>query len=282
MIVSKEKIKNLVIDINYLHNRTATPDWYIAEEQDFQLSLVVIYDGKGTFETRGEKRRVGAGDVVLFCDGDSKYMNTDKDNLLKFYTTNFICALPEYSDNDRKWTIKRVNLPFDFVTHINDKKTFEHLIHLFEKMCRIYATRSETYRTDVNAVFFKILNIISNISNAKQGINYMVKLNINRVLEYMYMHSSDKLTLKKLAKISNMSIPYFSSTFKKVTGRSPMEHLNYLRIENAKQLLKYGKKVKAVAEEVGFSDIYYFSKTFKKYENLSPKQYALHVLNPNK
>jgi len=67
---------------------------------------------------------------------------------------------------------------------------------------------------------------------------------------------------------------YLRRTFKKETGKTPIQYLTVLRIESAKRLFEkmYGDElsVKFVAAQVGFEDPYYFSRVFKAVTGLSP------------
>lgn len=72
----------------------------------------------------------------------------------------------------------------------------------------------------------------------------------------------------------SVSPAYFSTTFKKETGKSFVQYLTNVRLEKAKELLKNtDAKTYEIAEKVGFSEPNYFSFIFKKNIGLSPSQY---------
>ena len=55
----------------------------------------------------------------------------------------------------------------------------------------------------------------------------------------------------------------------------PMEYVTYVRIQNAKKMLRYSHlSVYEIAERVGFSDCSYFCKIFRQVEGVTPMQYA--------
>jgi AraC-like DNA-binding protein len=56
-------------------------------------------------------------------------------------------------------------------------------------------------------------------------------------------------------------------------GISPKKFLESLRLEMAKEFLSKRKKVKEVANKLGFCEQGYFSKWFKKLTGVSPKTY---------
>ena len=71
-----------------------------------------------------------------------------------------------------------------------------------------------------------------------------------------------------------MSISYFSAQFKQHTGKTFVEYLTDVRLEQAKELLSFhDMKTYEIAESVGYSDPQYFSVIFKRHVGVSPKQY---------
>ena len=71
-----------------------------------------------------------------------------------------------------------------------------------------------------------------------------------------------------------VSVSYLSTLFKKMLSTTFNKYLISLRIEKAKELLKYSNdKVYEIATQVGYNDVYYFSYSFKKATGLTPKDY---------
>lgn len=82
------------------------------------------------------------------------------------------------------------------------------------------------------------------------------------------------ITLEDAAKHVLMSYHYASKLFKKETGRSFVDYVNYIRIEKAKELcrdIRY--RDYEIAFMVGIENIYYFSRLFKKYTGMSVREY---------
>ncbi len=78
-----------------------------------------------------------------------------------------------------------------------------------------------------------------------------------------------------LARIAGMNPKYFCRYFRSMTGRTPIDYLNYYRVECACEMLSTKDiSVKETAISCGFSDESYFVKTFRKYKNTTPKQFT--------
>ncbi|HYF48102.1 MAG TPA: AraC family transcriptional regulator [Planctomycetota bacterium] len=77
-----------------------------------------------------------------------------------------------------------------------------------------------------------------------------------------------------------VSSDHLRRLFRQATGKTPLEYLTQLRMDEACQLLKVGGfSVKEIAARVGFSDPYYFSRTFKQVMKVSPTEYLAKLDN---
>lgn len=97
---------------------------------------------------------------------------------------------------------------------------------------------------------------------------------LKQALEYMESAYNRQVTLQEMADSINMSPKYFCRFFQEMTHRTPVDYLNYYRIERAcYQLLTTDQSITEVAYSSGFNDLSYFIKTFKKYKGTTPKRY---------
>jgi AraC-like DNA-binding protein len=105
--------------------------------------------------------------------------------------------------------------------------------------------------------------------------------NILRVLNYIEDHmSSHTLCIVRLAKVAGMSPFHFCRVFKKHMAKTPMQYLSCLRVEKAKDLLKYSSanmSVSMIADSVGFYDSSNLNKHFKKATGVTPTAFKRFV-----
>lgn len=93
-------------------------------------------------------------------------------------------------------------------------------------------------------------------------------------LRFIHTNYNRAVTLTELANEAGMSPKYFCRFFKEMVNRTPIDYLNFYRIERACQSLTSSEKsITEIALDCGFGDLSYFIKTFKKHKGLSPKQY---------
>ena len=95
-------------------------------------------------------------------------------------------------------------------------------------------------------------------------------------LEHIETHYQQHITLETLARLSGMSPKYFCRYFRAIVHRSPIDYLNYYRIECAcTYLVSTDMTVAEIAYHCGFSDSSFFIRSFKKYRGVTPRQYRL-------
>ncbi|MFD0587272.1 helix-turn-helix domain-containing protein [Paenibacillus sp. GCM10027627] len=91
----------------------------------------------------------------------------------------------------------------------------------------------------------------------------------------MEEHYMLPLSIKHLAEQAGTQLGQYTSMVKQLTGFTPLEYLNQLRIKHAKMLLlTTGDPLRQIARKVGFEDEYYFSRLFRKHTGIAPRQYA--------
>ena len=81
-------------------------------------------------------------------------------------------------------------------------------------------------------------------------------------------------------KVSGICAEFFISesqlrrNIQRLTGLTPNEYINSLRLDRAKNMLCYsGRSIKEISAECGFASQYYFSKSFSRHFGCSPTEY---------
>jgi AraC-like DNA-binding protein len=97
---------------------------------------------------------------------------------------------------------------------------------------------------------------------------------VNKSLDYMRRHYSEDISIDDIAAALSISTRYFQKIFKQAIGHTPMDHLNKLRIDKAKLLLrKTDIPLADLCLMVGINSRQYFSYLFKKYTGISPSEF---------
>ena len=121
---------------------------------------------------------------------------------------------------------------------------------------------------DIVTQFFKIIEqqFIEH-SNTETNI-------LNQLIEYVNQHYAEDISLSDLADKFHMNYSYLSCYFKQHTGENLTSYINRIRIDKAKDLLKYSdQSISQISAKIGFSEHNYFSKVFKKFTGMTPIEY---------
>lgn len=87
-----------------------------------------------------------------------------------------------------------------------------------------------------------------------------------------------EIALSQVAQRFGLSTRTLNRRFKAATGQTPLEYLQEIRINNARDLLKTSNlTVAEIADKVGYQDTGYFTSLFKKQLAISPREYRATV-----
>lgn len=224
--------------------------------------LLYLNDCEATYTTKdGQKLFAKANDVVYTP------MNSE-------YTVEF------YNFKDKNSSTLQINFyVYDYQNEQiklgnEDVKIFSPVLpleikELFQKLGRL-SFDLRTPPTQNKAVLFNILN------NLNENKHLDKNLPIRAGIDYLHLHYAENPTIATLAKECRISEVYFRRIFKKETGKTPAEYRNKLRLDKAKEYLKYNDiSIQEISENLGYSTVSHFIKQFKNNFGLSPLQFRL-------
>ena len=214
-------------------------------------------------------------DVYMPLNFDEKLTNY----VLSGNTTESINLIKQVIDTNISNNVS--NIKFQFIIDTIFNNMINLLVHLNadgEELLlteREYRSKAKKFNNNeaISAYFENLVMITTNkVQSADQS-----KLNKDALLQYINIHYSENLYLDKMAEIFNTTPKYFSNYFKKAFGVNFLEHLNKIRISNAKELLKNSEiPVNEIGERVGYLNPSTFTSTFKKYSGITPSEYRKH------
>jgi len=96
-------------------------------------------------------------------------------------------------------------------------------------------------------------------------------------------HSTEQLSLGKVAKAVGINPTHLSEKFKQVTGAKFVDYIARARFEKARELLEdVDLRVSEIAFAVGFQSLSQFNRVFKKLSGKSPSAYRAAYLTRRK
>lgn len=97
---------------------------------------------------------------------------------------------------------------------------------------------------------------------------------VKNVKTYIDRNYYRDISVEFVASLFHMNRSYLSHIFKKKQGKTFIDYLNLVRVEESKKLLKKSdKKLYQIAKAVGYDNVSYFCRVFKKLEQTTPEQY---------
>lgn len=99
-------------------------------------------------------------------------------------------------------------------------------------------------------------------------------IHVLRIDSFIQNNISSAINVETLSEKLGLSKAYICRLFKKETGRTVTQHLNRLRVEKSRLLLKTtGLSKIEIALKCGFNHQSYFNRQFRRYTGLSPAEY---------
>jgi AraC-like DNA-binding protein len=96
---------------------------------------------------------------------------------------------------------------------------------------------------------------------------------VRSVRNHVKANIAERLALDDLAHFAGMDKYHFIRKYRALTGRTPIDDVRRLRVQQARFLaVTTDHSFSEIAEAVGFPNHYHLSKMFKRYLNMSPKE----------
>ncbi len=100
---------------------------------------------------------------------------------------------------------------------------------------------------------------------------------IAKAITALHDHPGQPWTLLSLAETAGMSRARFAAQFRQTVGRTPLEYLTDWRLGVAQALIKQGKPLKFIAEDVGYASSATFSRVFVERVGFTPREWLRQV-----
>ena len=259
---------------------------YSSHKHKDLFHLAVFTADSGSFSFKEREYQIQKGQILLVSPNEKH----------SFSTRNSICSYNEVtfsllsSENDQAVCF------LDFTDLLKtfsggDVKDVDQLILL-----------SESGRAEMSVYFNQLLQGLKQTGTVA---DLMWQQALSSILSYMYrehlmiepmsgnirayplleqarlhieINFDKKISAETLVNITGVSRGHFFRQFKHVYGITAIRYQMSLRINAAKNLIKGGDLPnKAIAERLGFSDVYHFSHVFKKETGLPPGEYRKQI-----
>ena len=257
--------KLTLLDIHFVLSREPNPNWGFDVLTPPKHCCTMILNRGGTahydFDGYREHFVVKKGDVVFAVDGDVYHPHADRDDPWAFTTIQF------HFDPDDAVLEQLKALP-KVLHHQNNPQ----IPRLFGEIQREWSNRPYGWSIRCKGMLYEIMCENFRHGMANDCVPHAAKL--RALMAAMDDDPAHPFTTEEMSAMTGLSADALRRNFRQLTGTSPVQYLNRLRINRARELLMRADcNVSEAAWRVGFSDIYYFSRLFKKIDGHSPSYY---------
>ena len=141
----------------------------------------------------------------------------------------------------------------------------------FRRLYKCYTDGLGTAFTDCMSMLYAIYGVVM-ASAMGEGETVESIAAVKAYIDASYMDTA--ITVTSLAERSGVSEVYFRKLFKKQYGVSPSKYIEAVRLEGARQLMKYSfVTVEECALQSGFTSVQYFCRVFKRVYGQTPGEY---------
>ncbi|MDQ8737685.1 AraC family transcriptional regulator [Paenibacillus sp. LHD-38] len=231
------------------------------------FALCAVTAGSGLLHINECSLRFHPGELFFFTPGTK--LDTELHSESAQYTLLLFRQMT-VSRTKGKWAAVPSDAVVSFIPSgkLRDEQSAECMGHV----ARLYAD-SRSSRTQPAALQLQALGLLHALLEAgtSQKIEEEASSGMDESIAYMYKHYDKKLNLETLSAIAGLTPTSYSRSFKRSQCVSPIEFLNQIRIERAKeQLSQPDNTVKNVSALVGFGNEFYFSRLFKRSVGITP------------
>ncbi len=251
---------------------------YVGMTFDFhfhrELEFLCVKSGRMKIVTNTDEYNATKGEVVFInsrVPHETYFCEPGTDNILVQFASPDTC-----------------NTPIRYLEEFTDKLNTECFVFdksspyapMLEKcmkdMSREYSDREKGYRQFIEAIKNTMMGILYRaevLSEKNSVLNEKSMQKILPVINYVDENCKNEISLDTVCNAFHFNSSYFSRMFRRTTGKTFTEYLNFVRISKAKAMLEEDYTVSETAYSVGFASLSYFDRVFKKYVRCSPNDY---------
>jgi AraC-like DNA-binding protein/quercetin dioxygenase-like cupin family protein len=255
-----------------------TPKNVLLPHTHTSYEFIYIVGGEGTIFSRGIGYKLTDGDILIVEPNTEHEGVANPENPFELFTMGYnfnrerMQADPAVFGVDRVfWKLyelytNKTRLPIIRSQH--QLKTV--LFRMMDEISDSLLCREEMIRAYLLEIFILLIRKVAEAIDIK-GVSLEGKEAVDKARDFIRSHFQEPLDLDRISGHVCLSSSHFSRLFKIETNFSPVEYLNYIRIEEAKRLLIYSDlTLTEIANRVGLNSIHYFSHKFKKKEGIGP------------
>lgn len=241
------------------------------------IEFVKVLSGVICYNVNGKVMRLKAGEGLFINSRQIHYNFPEDDKKCEFICIAFqpvdLCHSKLIDEKYILPIITNPSLPCYAFNHNTDWE-----IHILEALEKIYHSKSDRcFTLTLHSLFFEIWAEMYKHLGKDMKVTASHKHEMGTLKEmicFIQLHFKEKISLYDIALSGNICKTSCYTIFKKYTGRTPVEYLNYHRLRKSIELIRNtDMTLTEICYESGFSGASYFAETFKKTFGCTPNEY---------
>lgn len=260
----------------YTEHLVRKPDFSMAcEHAHNYYEFYYLHTGNCAFSVNGTLYPLSAGDAFIVAPNDYHFTCYEGDVPCERTTVYFYEDMLSSASSDIQPEIKKVLSKSGKIVLMKERQT--GIATLLQQMC-IENNQSDNFSMPL--LTLQLFQLLLQVKRSglfvyeKAETSVSVSEDIESVMEYINLNYHLPITLEDAAAKANLSPTYLSKKFRRVTGVTFKEYLNYIRIRRASQaLLTTDDSITQIAADCGFNGSNYFKDIFRKTTGYSPREF---------
>ncbi|SFT24953.1 AraC family transcriptional regulator [Paenibacillus sp. BC26] len=258
-------------------------DWSISARQIWDYELLYLQEGRLLVTVEGVAYEGVPGDIFLFKPRQSHsiqvlgggaisqpHVHFDLIEMPDSPELSVSFQMPSHMTKEQlAWfrpdRMSEGALALPSHIRLRQPKRFESmLLELIEE----FQMRLPLYETSCKGLLLSLLTYL--IRQHELGMN-QPGTDMQAIRRHLHSKWDCEITLEELSERFNISKYYMLRTFKKHYLTTPIQYHRQIRIDQAKQMLRYTNlSIQHIADHLGFGSIHAFSRAFKVAEGIPP------------
>ena len=244
--------------------------------------LVIITSGKGRYCTGDGEYRIGAGDAFLLRgEMHHGYADTHDMGLINILFHPHRLGLPLNELRD----IPGYHVLFRVEPRLRERDRFRGRLalglarlrqacELAEALDQELTTQRPGYRFAARAHLMQLITFLARAYTRDERQRLQPLFGLGEILAHLDGHYSEAISVDALVAMAHMSRSTLMRTFRRVTGKTPIDYLLQIRLDRARVMLSDPERsITEIAFACGFQDSNYFSRRFREALGVSPRAF---------
>jgi len=279
------------LEVKWANVHRGNSHFYRTPHRNPHYNLILVSDGPVYLEIDGEPLTLQSGEFLLLAPWqEHQGWKTMEDHAGFFWI--------QFSSERELRTIEDQPAGDDFhllMSDSNELRTYVsdpihllipkrvalqgrfELMALFEKLLRELERPHGYFRVRLSVLLWTILEKIADETLRSRNLDASLPasfLTYRRIVNLLEESYTAERTKDYYERALDLKYEYVCNVFKKYAGITVTSYLLFLRMQQARDMLRRtDKPIQQIAREVGYDDPYYFSKLFKKTSGTTPTKY---------